>query len=215
MSKVTLTELPDKIAKSLLEIEAVALQPNDPFTWTSGIKSPIYCDNRLTMTYPEIRDLIAEGFAAIIRERYPNAEVIAGTSTAGIPHAAWVAQKLNLPMAYIRDKAKGHGKQNQIEGKVLPGQKVVVIEDLISTGGSSIKAALAVREAGAEVLAVLAIFTYEFDSAKQAFEAEQVPLATLSNYSALIQSAVELGKVAADDVATLQAWRQDPQSFGK
>lgn len=215
MSKVTLIELPDQIAKSLLEIEAVALQPNDPFTWTSGIKSPIYCDNRLTMTYPEIRDLIAEGFATIIRERYPDAEVIAGTSTAGIPHAAWVAQKLNLPMAYIRDKAKGHGKQNQIEGKVLPGQKVVVIEDLISTGGSSIKAALAVREAGAEVLAVLAIFTYEFDSAKQAFEAEQVPLATLSNYSALIQSAVELGKVAADDVATLQAWRQDPQSFGK
>lgn len=215
MSKVTLTELPDKIAKSLLEIEAVALQPNDPFTWTSGIKSPIYCDNRLTMTYPEIRDLIAEGFATIIRERYPDAEVIAGTSTAGIPHAAWVAQKLNLPMAYIRDKAKGHGKQNQIEGKVLPGQKVVVIEDLISTGVSSIKAALAVREAGAEVLAVLAIFTYEFDSAKQAFENEQVPLATLSNYSALIQSAVELGKVASDDVATLQAWRQDPQSFGK
>lgn len=215
MSKVTLTELPDKIAKSLLEIEAVALQPNDPFTWTSGIKSPIYCDNRLTMTYPEIRDLIAEGFATIIRENYPDAEVIAGTSTAGIPHAAWVAQKLNLPMAYIRDKAKGHGKQNQIEGKVLPGQKVVVIEDLISTGGSSIKAALAVREAGAEVLAVLAIFTYEFYSAKQAFENEQVPLATLSNYSALIQSAVELGKVASDDVATLQAWRQDPQSFGK
>ncbi|WP_138751892.1 orotate phosphoribosyltransferase [Paenibacillus sinopodophylli] len=215
MSNVTLTELPDLIAKSLLEIEAVALQPNDPFTWTSGIKSPIYCDNRLTMTYPAIRDLIAEGFATIIRERYPDAEVIAGTSTAGIPHAAWVAQKLNLPMAYIRDKAKGHGKQNQIEGKVLPGQKVVVIEDLISTGGSSIKAALAVREAGAEVLSVLAIFTYEFDSAKQAFEAEQVPLTTLSNYSALIQSAVELGKVAAEDVVTLQAWRQDPQAFGK
>ncbi|CAM4508222.1 orotate phosphoribosyltransferase [Paenibacillus endophyticus] len=215
MSKLTLTELPDQIAKSLLEIEAVALQPNDPFTWTSGIKSPIYCDNRLTMTYPAIRDLIAEGFATIIREQYPDADVIAGTSTAGIPHAAWVAQKLNLPMAYIRDKAKGHGKQNQIEGKVLPGQKVVVIEDLISTGGSSIKAALAVREAGAEVLAVLAIFTYEFESAKQAFEAEQVPLATLSNYSALIDSAVQLGKVAAGDVATLQAWRQDPQSFGK
>ncbi|MGO4549068.1 orotate phosphoribosyltransferase [Paenibacillus sp. 2TAB23] len=215
MSKLTISELPDQIAKSLLEIEAVALQPNDPFTWTSGIKSPIYCDNRLTMTYPAIRDLIAEGFATIIREQYPDADVIAGTSTAGIPHAAWVAQKLNLPMAYIRDKAKGHGKQNQIEGKVLPGQKVVVIEDLISTGGSSIKAALAVREAGAEVLAVLAIFTYEFESAKQAFEAEQVPLATLSNYSALIDSAVQLGKVAAGDVATLQAWRQDPQSFGK
>nr|WP_169083503.1 orotate phosphoribosyltransferase [Paenibacillus sp. PL91]MBC9199821.1 orotate phosphoribosyltransferase [Paenibacillus sp. PL91] len=207
--------MPNQIAKSLLEIEAVALRPNEPFTWTSGIKSPIYCDNRLTMTYPAIRDLIAEGFATIIRENYPDAEVIAGTSTAGIPHAAWVAQKLNLPMAYIRDKAKGHGKQNQIEGRVNPGQKVVVIEDLISTGGSSLKAGLAVREAGAEVLAVLAIFTYEFDSAIQAFAAEQMPLATLSNYSALIQTAVQLGKVAPEDVAALQAWRQDPQSFGK
>lgn len=215
MSKLTLTELPKQIAKSLLEIEAVALRPSEPFTWTSGIKSPIYCDNRLTMTYPVIRELVAEGFATIIRERYPDVEVIAGTSTAGIPHAAWVAQKLNLPMAYIRDKAKGHGKQNQIEGRVLPGQKVVVIEDLISTGGSSLKAALAVREAGAEVSAVLAIFTYEFDAAIQAFAAEQMPLATLSNYSALIQTAVELGKVAPEDVAALQAWRQDPTSFGK
>lgn len=215
MSKITLSELPNQIAKSLLEIEAVALRPNEPFTWTSGIKSPIYCDNRLTMTYPAIRDLVAEGFATIIRERYPDADVIAGTSTAGIPHAAWVAQKLNLPMAYIRDKAKGHGKKNQIEGRVLPGQKVVVIEDLISTGGSSLKAGLAVREAGAEVLAVLAIFTYEFDSAIQAFASEQMPLVTLSSYSALIQTAVELGKVAPEDVAALQAWRQDPQSFGK
>ncbi|GKU78395.1 orotate phosphoribosyltransferase [Paenibacillus sp. L3-i20] len=215
MSKRSLTDLPNEIANSLLEIGAVALQPNDPFTWTSGIKSPIYCDNRLTMTYPEIRDLVAEGFAAVIRERYPDAEVIAGTSTAGIPHAAWVAQKLNLPMAYIRDKAKGHGKQNQIEGRVLPGQKVVVIEDLISTGGSSLKAALAVREAGAEVAGVLAIFTYQFDSAKQAFADENIELDTLSNYTALIEAAVKLGKVAESDVATLQAWRQDPQSFGK
>lgn len=215
MTNLSLAELPNQIAKSLLEIEAVALRPNDPFTWTSGIISPIYCDNRLTMTYPAIRELVADGFAAIIRDRYPDAEVIAGTSTAGIPHAAWVAQKLNLPMAYIRDKAKGHGKQNQIEGRVLPGQKVVVIEDLISTGGSSLKAALAVREAGAEVLSVLAIFTYEFASASQAFEAEQVPLATLSNYSALIQSALELGKIAPEDVAALKAWREDPQSFGK
>ncbi|MGO4541069.1 orotate phosphoribosyltransferase [Paenibacillus sp. 2TAB19] len=215
MSKVTLTELPQTIAKSLLAIEAVALRPNDPFTWTSGIKSPIYCDNRLTMSYPEIRDLIAEGFATLIRELYPDTEVIAGTSTAGIPHAAWVAQKLNLPMAYIRDKAKGHGKQNQIEGRIVPGQKVVVIEDLISTGGSSLKAALAVREAGAEVQSVLAIFTYQFESAVQAFAAENVPLQTLSNYSALIQAAVDVGKVDETDVDALQAWRNDPQSFGK
>lgn len=215
MSNVSLAALPNEIAKSLLEIGAVALRPNDPFTWTSGLKSPIYCDNRLTMTYPAIRNLVAEGFATIIRERFPDAQVIAGTSTAGIPHAAWVAQKLNLPMAYIRDKAKGHGKQNQIEGRIEPGQKVIVIEDLISTGGSSLKAAQAVREAGAEVSAVLAIFTYQFPHAAQAFENEGFTLDTLSNYSALIETAVQLGKVAEADVAALQAWRNDPESFGK
>ncbi len=128
-----LAEIPGRIAAYLLEIEAVALRPKQPFTWTSGIKSPIYCDNRLTMSYPEIREYIAESFAAVIREQYPDTEVIAGTATAGIPHAAWVAQKMNLPMAYIRDKAKGHGKENQIEGSIKPGQKVIVIEDLIST----------------------------------------------------------------------------------
>jgi len=214
MSNINLKELPQHIAKSLLAIEAVALRPNEPFTWTSGIKSPIYCDNRLTMTYPAIRDSIAEGFAAVIRDRYPDVEVIAGTSTAGIPHAAWVAQKMNLPMAYIRDKAKGHGKQNQIEGRILPGQKVVVIEDLISTGGSSLKAALAVREAGAEVMAVLAIFTYQFKQALDAFAEGNVELDTLSNYSELIQAALEMGKVAPEDVETLQAWREDPHSYG-
>lgn len=214
MSSTTLTELPNKIAESLLDIEAVALSPNEPFTWTSGLKSPIYCDNRLTMAYPAIRDMIAEGFVSLIKERYPDAEVIAGTSTAGIPHAAWVASKLNLPMAYIRDKAKGHGKGNQIEGRIAPGQKVVVIEDLISTGGSSLKAGLAVREAGAEVLGVLAIFTYQFQRAVDAFLQESMPLETLSNYSALIDTAVKLGKVAESDVAALQAWRNDPQSFG-
>lgn len=215
MTKLTISNLPESIAKSLLDIQAVALRPHDPFTWTSGLKSPIYCDNRLTMGYPEIRDLIAEGFATIIRERYPDAEIIAGTSTAGIPHAAWVSQKLNLPMAYIRDKAKGHGKQNQIEGRIAAGQKVIVIEDLISTGGSSLKAAQAVREAGGEVLAVLAIFTYQFDSATNSFADEGFQLETLSNYSALIQEAVRQGLVAEADVATLQAWREDPQSFGQ
>ncbi|MFF2482917.1 orotate phosphoribosyltransferase [Paenibacillus sp. NPDC058071] len=215
MSEVTLSSLPKEIAGKLLEIGAVALRPNEPFTWTSGIKSPIYCDNRLTMAYPEIRDLIAEGFAAVIRANYPDVQVIAGTSTAGIPHAAWVAQKLNLPMAYIRDKAKGHGKQNQIEGRIEPGQKVIVIEDLISTGGSSLKAGLAVREAGAEVLSVLAIFTYQFESADAAFAAENMPIATLSSYTELIQAAVEAGKVGSGDVELLQSWRQDPQSFGR
>ncbi|MDQ0088376.1 orotate phosphoribosyltransferase [Paenibacillus anaericanus] len=208
-------EIAAQIAGNLLEIGAVALRPHEPFTWTSGIKSPIYCDNRLTMSFPEIRDLIAESFAAVIRESYPDVEVIAGTATAGIPHAAFVAQKLGLPMAYIRDKAKGHGKENQIEGIIKPGQKVVVIEDLISTGGSSLKAAIAVAEAGAEPLAVLAIFSYQLDKAVNAFAEADIPLQTLSNYTALIDVAVERGVIKADDLALLQSWRQDPASFGK
>lgn len=215
MSGVSLEQLPASIAGSLLEIGAVSLKPNEPFTWTSGMISPIYCDNRLTMSYPAIREMIAEGFAAVIREHYPDAEVIAGTATAGIPHAAWVAQKLNLPMAYIRDKAKGHGKQNQIEGQIKEGQKVVVIEDLISTGGSSLKAALAIIDAGAEVLSVLAIFTYQFAQAEQAFLDEGVELQTLSNYTALVEEAHQRGTISDADVALLQSWRENPQAFGK
>ncbi|MGN7357689.1 orotate phosphoribosyltransferase [Paenibacillus sp. SAF-054] len=209
-----LAEIPGKIAAYLLQIEAVALRPKQPFTWTSGIKSPIYCDNRLTMSYPEIREYIAESFAAVIREEYPDTEVIAGTATAGIPHAAWVAQKLNLPMAYIRDKAKGHGKENQIEGMIKPGQKVIVIEDLISTGGSSIKAAQAVEQVGAQAQAVLAIFSYQLDKAVQAFRDAGIPLQTLSNYSALMDVALEKGVIQEEDVAALKAWREDPSSFG-
>ncbi|OAB46603.1 orotate phosphoribosyltransferase [Paenibacillus antarcticus] len=212
MSK--LTEIPGAIASYLLQIEAVALSPKQPFTWTSGIKSPIYCDNRLTMSYPEVREYIAESFAAVIRETYPDAEVIAGTATAGIPHAAWVAQKLNLPMAYIRDKAKGHGKQNQIEGLIKPGQKVVVIEDLISTGGSSLKAALAVKEAGGQPLAVLAIFSYQLDKAVNAFAEAGIPLQSLSNYGTLMEVALEQGKIESSDMASLKAWREDPSAFG-
>lgn len=204
----------EQVASYLLEIGAVALRPQEPFTWTSGIKSPIYCDNRLTMAYPEVRSYIADAFAQLVTSQYPDADVIAGTATAGIPHAAWVADKLNLPMAYIRDKAKGHGKQNQIEGRISPGQKVVVIEDLISTGGSSIKAAQAVQEAGGEVLAVLAIFSYELDRAVDAFAAAEMPLQTLSNYSTLIDVALAEGKIAVTDVELLKSWRKDPSSFG-
>lgn len=212
---VNTNSMANQIADRLLDIKAVALRPREPFTWTSGIKSPIYCDNRLTMSYPEIRDLIAESFAAVIREAYPEAEVIAGTATAGIPHAAFVSQKLGLPMAYIRDKAKGHGKENQIEGLIKSGQKVIVIEDLISTGGSSIKAAEAVRAVGAEPLVVLAIFSYQLDKAVHAFAEAGVPLQTLSNYSALIDVAVERGVIKAEDLDLLKSWRQDPSSFGK
>ncbi|MMZ58655.1 Orotate phosphoribosyltransferase [compost metagenome] len=212
---VNINSIAKQVAESLLEIGAVALRPHQPFTWTSGIKSPIYCDNRLTMSYPEIRDLIAESFATVIRESYPDTEVIAGTATAGIPHAAFVAQKLGLPMAYIRDKAKGHGKENQIEGLIKAGQKVIVIEDLISTGGSSIKAAQAVREAGAVPQAVLAIFSYQLDKAVNAFAEAGIPLQTLSNYTALIDVAAERGVIKSEDLELLKSWRQDPSSFGK
>jgi orotate phosphoribosyltransferase len=207
--------LPEQIAKALLTIEAVALRPNQPFTWTSGIKAPIYCDNRLTISYPEIRELIADGFVSLIKSKYPDTEVIAGAATGGIPHAAWVAQKLNLPMIYVRDKPKGHGKENMIEGVLKANQKVVVIEDLISTGGSSLKVALAVNEAGAKAQAVLAIFTYQLARAIEAFAEAKVPVQTLSDYSTLLEIAVELGKIQTEDIAIMQSWRANPQEFGK
>lgn len=207
-------KLANSIASALLRIDAVLLRPQQPFTWTSGLKSPIYCDNRLTISYPEIRDLIAEGFASVIRERYPDVQVIAGIATGGIPHGAFAAQKLNLPMIYVRDKAKGHGKENVIEGVLRPGQKVVLIEDLFSTGGSSIKAAQAVREAGAEVMAVLAIFSYEFDRAAAAFREAGFEASSLSGYSALIEVALAEGKIRPEDIKLLQAWREDPSQYG-
>lgn len=207
-------QLSKQIAASLLQIEAVALRPHQPFTWTSGLKSPIYCDNRLTLSYPAIREQIADGFVQLIREHYPNADVIAGTATAGIPHAAWVAQRMNLPMIYVRDKAKGHGKENLIEGVVKAGQNVVVIEDLISTGGSSLKAALAVNEAGAKALGVLAIFSYRLGKATDAFSQANMPLHTLSDYPTLLEVAVERGAIRSEDLELLRAWREDPASYG-
>jgi orotate phosphoribosyltransferase len=208
-------DLPEQIASSLLNIGAVALRPNEPFTWSSGIISPIYCDNRLTISYPEIREMIADGFAAIIKAQYPDAEVIAGAATGGIPHAAWVAQKLNLPMIYVRDKPKGHGKENMIEGVLKPHQKVVVIEDLISTGGSSLKVALAVNDAGGQALAVLAIFTYQLEKAAEAFAAANIPMQTLTDFTTLLETAVQLGKIQPEDISLMQSWRANPQGFGK
>jgi orotate phosphoribosyltransferase len=202
-----------QIAEKLLEIDAVALRPDEPFTWTSGIKSPIYCDNRMTMSYPEVRRTIYKAFAALIREQYPEAEVIAGTATAGIPHAAWVAEELNLPMVYVRSKPKGHGKGNQIEGKMTEGQKVIVIEDLISTGGSSIEAANAVKEAGGDVRGVLAIFSYQFPMAEEAFAKAGFPFQTLSNYTALLEVAQEKGTVRAEQLDALRAWRENPKEY--
>ncbi len=196
-----------KLAKELLAIQAVTLRPNDYFTWTSGIKSPIYCDNRITMSYPSIRKEIAAGMVEVIKEKYPAVEVVAGTATAGIPHAAWVSELLDLPMIYVRDSAKKHGKTNQIEGRVLEGQKVVIIEDLISTGLSSLKVAKALREAGAEVLGVVAIFSYELKKAQDAFEEAGVEYITLTNYPVLVEEAVAIDYIHQDDVEKLLEWR--------
>ena len=196
-----------KLAKELLAIEAVALRPNNYFTWTSGIQSPIYCDNRITMSYPSIRREIAAGMVEVIKEKYPAVEVIAGTATAGIPHAAWVSELLDLPMIYVRDSAKKHGKINQIEGRVLEGQKVVIIEDLISTGLSSLKVAKALREAGAEVLGVVAIFSYELTKAHEAFSQAEVEYVTLTNYPVLVEEAVVSDFIHQDDVEKLLEWR--------
>lgn len=198
-----------KLAKELLAIQAVALRPNDYFTWTSGIKSPIYCDNRITMSYPSIRREIAAGMVEVIKEKYSAVEVVAGTATAGIPHAAWVSELLDLPMIYVRDSAKKHGKTNQIEGRVLEGQKVVIIEDLISTGLSSLKVAKALREAGAEVLGVVAIFSYELKKAQDAFEEVGVEYITLTNYPVLVEEAVAIDYIHQDDVEKLLEWRNE------
>ena len=197
------------IAKHLLDIEAVALRPNDYFTWTSGIKSPIYCDNRITMSYPKIRREIAAGMSKVIKEKFPEVEVVAGTATAGIPHAAWVSEVLNLPMIYVRDSAKKHGKTNQIEGRLLEGQKVVIIEDLISTGLSSLKVAKALEEAGAKVLGVVAIFSYELKKAQDAFATDNVEYYTLTNYNFLIEEAVASNYIKQEDVEKLLEWRNN------
>ncbi|MDQ0860194.1 orotate phosphoribosyltransferase [Bacillus sp. V2I10] len=199
-----------QIAEQLLKIEAVFLSPNEPFTWSSGLKSPIYCDNRLTLSYPEVRKDIAEGLTKLIREEYPQAEMIAGTATAGIPHAAWVSDLLNLPMCYVRSKPKGHGKGNQIEGKVHEGQKVVVVEDLISTGGSVITAVQALREAGCEVIGVVSIFTYELQKGAEMLEDAGIHAVSLTDYSSLIDVALKKGAIEKKDLEKLIKWRENP-----
>lgn len=202
------------IAEKLLDIKAVSITSRDNlFTWVSGIKSPIYCDNRMTISYPEVRNLIAENFAKIIEAEYADVDVIAGTATAGIPHAAWVADRVNKPMVYVRSKPKGHGQGNQIEGVLEKGQKVVLIEDLLSTGGSSLDAVKALQEAGAEVMVVLAIFSYKFPIVDERFEAANVAYKTLTNYEILLPLAVEKGYVKAEDQEALMEWRKNPRMF--
>ena len=212
---INMKSIETTIAKDLLEIEAVFLSPSEPFTWASGIKSPIYCDNRITMSYPKVRKEIAQGLADKIKEAYPDVEVIAGTATAGIPHAAWVAEILDLPMVYIRSKAKDHGKGNQIEGRIFEGQKMVVIEDLISTGGSVLEAAEAAKREGANVLGVAAIFTYELPKGKANFANAEMPLLTLTNYSVLIEAALEEKYIDETELNLLKEWKQDPENWKK
>ncbi len=200
-------KLADQLASELLRIGAVRLRPEELYTWASGVKSPIYTDNRLALAYPEVRTLICRGLADSVAH-YPRAEAIVGVATAGIPHAALVADRLGLPLAYVRGSAKAHGRQNRIEGKVDPGQRVVVVEDLISTGGSSLEAVRALRDAGAEVLATLAIFSYSFESAAERFAEADCRLETLTDYPTLIAVARDQNKVAADQLDMLAAWRE-------
>lgn len=199
-----------KIAKDLLKIKAVFFRPDEPFTWASGIKSPVYCDNRLTLTAPEVRLDVEQGLAQLVRENYPEAEVLMGTSTAGIAHAAITAHLLNMPMGYVRSGAKDHGRQNQIEGRLEVGQKAVVVEDLISTGGSVIEVVNVLREAGAEVLGVVSIFTYGMKKGLERLQDAQVKNISLTNFDVVAAAAAEEGYIKAEDVQRLIAFRNNP-----
>lgn len=198
------------IAKHLLNIKAVILRPEAPFTWTSGIKSPIYCDNRLTLSYPEIRQDIEAGLCDIVKHEFSEAEMLMGTATAGIPHAAIMASELALPMGYVRSGAKKHGRGNQVEGLTAKGMKVVVVEDLISTGKSSIEAVEVLRDLGCDVLGIVSIFSYELEKGLANLKAANVKNISLCNYDALVKVAAETGYIKEDAVAKLAAWRKDP-----
>lgn len=199
--------LESKVAKALLSIKAVFLRPNDPFTWASGIKSPIYCDNRLTLSYPEVRKIIENGLAQIIKENYPDCEVLMGTSTAGIPHAAIVSEILNLPMGYVRGENKSHGRNNKIEGVVPTGKKVVVVEDLISTGGSSIEVVKALREVGADVLGIASIFTYGLPKGIEKLKEANCKNVSLSNFNVLAEVALEEGYINQEEYEIVKKFR--------
>ncbi len=202
---------PRSIAADLLSIGAVFLRPNDPFTWASGIRSPIYCDNRLTLSSPEVRGHVEQGLAQLVQKEFAGAELVAGTATAGIAHAALVADILGLPMCYVRGAAKGHGRENRIEGKALAGQKVVVIEDLISTGGSVLEVVATLQEAGCEVLGIAAIFSYNLSAGLEKMAAANVKLATLSNYEALVEESLAQNTISSNDLAKLQAFQKNPR----
>ena len=203
-------ELSTLIAKDLLSIKAVFFRPEEPFTWASGIKSPVYTDNRLTLTAPAVRNDVENGLATLIKENYPDVEVLMGTSTAGIAHAAIVGHLMNLPMGYVRSGSKDHGRQNQIEGKLLPGQKVVVVEDLISTGGSCIEVVNVLREAGADVLGIVSIFTYGMQKGLDRLAAANVKNISLTNFDVIAQVAADEGYIKPEDIARLIQFRNNP-----
>lgn len=200
-----------QIAKELLKIKAVFLRPNEPFTWASGIKSPIYCDNRLTLSFPRTRNIIEHALANKVKEKFPEVEYLMGTATAGIAHAALVGNILDLPMGYVRSSSKDHGRNNVIEGKITKGTKVVVIEDLISTGGSCVKVVNTLKEAGFDVLGVVAIFSYNLEKATKVFKENNTKYHAVSNYDILKEVALEQNYIKPEDIAKLNKWKQNPQ----
>lgn len=204
-----------EVAQLLLQINSIKVQPSNPFSWASGWKAPIYCDNRKILSYPAARSFIRDQFVQVIRQRYPEAEAIAGVATGAIAHGALVAGELGLPFAYVRSEPKGHGLENLIEGDLKPGQKVVIIEDLVSTGSSSLKAVRAVRQIGSHVLGMVAIFTYDFPQSAENFRKEGVELITLSRYQVLISQALASGKITEEQLEKLMLWREDPANWGR
>ena len=208
-----LNEVEQKIAESLLQIKAIKLQPKSPFTWASGWKSPIYCDNRITLSHPAIRTYIRQNLAQRIQEEFGAVEMISGVATAGIPQGVLVAQDLGLPFTYVRSSAKGHGRQNLIEGVVVSGQRVVVVEDLVSTGKSSLQAVQALREAGCNVVGLVSIFTYGFDEAVKNFAEAKCPMLSLCDYNSLVKVAIKNSYVLESDLLLLENWRKDPANW--
>ena len=204
-----------KVAEFLLQIKAIKLKPNDPFTWASGIKSPIYCDNRVTLSYPQIRTYIRQGYSESVLDHFGKPDVIAGVATGGIAQGALVAQELGIPFIYVRSEAKSHGMTNQIEGFYEPGQKVVVIEDLISTGGSSLKAVSALRDAGLEVKGLVAIFTYGFEAAHASFAEAECPYVTLTDYDVMLNKALANNLISDEEIESLRQWKVNPSEWKK
>lgn len=209
------SEISINLAKKLLQIKAIKLQPANPFTWASGMKSPIYCDNRKTLSYPDVRDFIRDAFVEQIRTTFPGIDIIAGVATGAIAHGVLVAQKMNLPFVYVRSSPKGHGLENLVEGDISTGKNIVVVEDLISTGGSSLKAVEALRKENVHVMGLVAIFTYEFQKALENFQQADCAFLTLSNYTTLIEAAVETGYISEDQSEILKNWRIDPENWLK